>query len=473
MRITTPIGMLPRGPQTGPSYFDGYSANNLGVVARRGWDGRTTAYLEDVRVSGVEGLRQWCQEAPLRLLEVLVDLHPMGQMADSNDKTLAFAPGSTRIVALKDYQTGRGTPDDDATRLIADMLDASGGITHLQHVMAAQVNIFGLAAIEVVIDRERGSLTTPHIVDIDPLSLRYRDTERGRVLEQRNHKARDGWQTLDTATIYHRAWMSDRKNPYGKPRYGAFLSEGLADIAEQRNLKDWLHAAAWPRLAFSFPFEEMAQYAEDHPEVLIGMGPEVDGVRGDLTASDWALGQMQAFAQKMATMKADDIILSPAGSDSKVLSAGSVTGLADVLEIRRLRVIQSLDQLPTLMGVTDGGTQAYALANWGTQSKKLATLRTIPNEGLVFAANLFLRLLGIDMIARADTEPIHSIDPLGDARARQQDIANELLLMDRGLQSPEEVALTLTGTGVFDLSRVYGASPTVTDPATLPGGDEG
>ncbi len=466
MRITTPLGMLPRGAQTVPNYVDGYSANNIGAIARRGWDTRTTAYIEQAAAIGYEGVRTWINEAPLLLLEVLVDLHPMAQMADSNDKTLAFAPGSTRIVAVKDYQTGRGTVDDDATRLIADMLDASGGIGGLQHTLAAQINVFGLAAIEVVIDRDRGSLATPKLLDIDPLSLRYKDLESGeRVLQQRNPEAKDGWQTLDTATIYHRPWMGNRKNPYGKPRYGAFLSEGLADIAEQRNLKDWLHAAAWPRLAFAFPFQAMAQYADDHQEVLIGRGK--DG--GDLLASEWALDQMAAFKTKLESLKSDDVLFLPEGSEGEVLSAGNVSGLAQVLEIRRMRVIQSLDQLPNLMGITDGGTQAYASVQWGTQVDKLQTLRTIPNDGLVFAANLFLRLLGIDMIARADVEPIRSIDGLAEAQARKQVIDNDLLLMERGLLSPEDVAIRLTGTGVFELSRVYGASQPTTNP-TLPVG---
>lgn len=453
-RMSTNIGMLPRKAQTVPNYFDAYSTNGIGAIPRRGWDDRTTAWIEQLQ-SGQEYLRQWVSEAPLRLLEVLTDLHPMGQMAMSNDLTLAFAPGSTRIVAVKDYREGRGTVDDDTTRLIGDMLEVSGGIGHLHHAMAAQVNVFGLAAIEVVIDKERGSLATPTIVDIDPLSLRYRQLDSGEViLEQRNPKAKDGWQRLDTSTVYHKAWMSSRKNPYGKPRYGAFLSEGLADIKEQRNLGDWLHAAAWPRLSFSFDFNAAAMYAVDHPEVRI---------KNDLTEytpAEWAGSQMDAFMAKMETLKADDTILMPDGSKAEVLSAGNVAGLAQVLEIRRMRVIQSLDQLPNLMGVTDGGTQAYASVQWGTQVDKLQTLRTIPNDGLVFAANLFLRLLGIDMIARADVEPIRSIDELAEAQARKQVIDNDLLLMERGLLSPEDVAIRLTGTGVFDLTRVYGQANT-------------
>ncbi len=96
---------------------------------------------------------------------------------------------------------------------------------------------------------------------------------------------------------------------------------------------------------------------------------------------------------------------------------------------------------------------------WGAQVDKLLAFRGVVNGLLVESANLHLRLMGLDMVARADTEPLRSMDALKDAQARKQDIENELALVDRGMRSPEDASMTLTGTGVFDESRVYGTAP--------------
>lgn len=463
-RTHTPIGMLPKGAQTIPNYADGYMVNSLGVIPRRGWDQRTTVYIEECTTHGYEGIRKWAGEAPLRLLEVLFDLHGMAQMAMENDVTLAFAPDSTRFVAVKDYRQGRGTIDDDVTANVLDNLwkpyappkgesDLSAevaGLLQIQHTALRHTNIFGMYGIEAVIrDGESGVSEIP---DIDPLSLRYVQEENRRLLQQHNNKAKDGWKTLVPATVLVRSWWGDRKNPYGRARCGGFLSEGLSDVGRQRNVGDWMQAAAWPRLAFDFPFEEMAEWAAIHSEVLIGKGK--DG--GDLLPAEWAMSQMQTFAEKLATLKADDTILSPKGSKAQMLSAGAVSGVAEILKEQRLRICQSLNQLPNLMGITDGGTQAYAAVQWETQVKKLQTLQAFINDGLIAIANLHLRLMGIDMIARVEVKPIRAIDVEALANARATEIQNELTLVDRGFQSPEDASMRLTGTGVFDLTRVYG-----------------
>lgn len=470
-----PLLTVPRGQQTAPDYFDGFAGwGGVGVIPRRGWDQRTSALLEGVTAQGVVGLRGWAESAPLRLLEVLCDLHPMAQMAMSNDLSLSFAPGSTRIVAVKDYKAGKGSVDDGATAEISRLWEASGGLTALQQTLGAHLNTFGWVGAEAVpvTDANGNAVAVEKAVEIEPLSVRYKGQDGGRVaLQQRqpNRKENGGWRTLDLATIFTRAWMGSRKNPYGRPRYGAFLGEGLADIAEQRNLRDWLHAAAWPRLAVHFPFTFLAQWAVDHPEVLVVS----DGSGGTKTIGpdEWARQQFDAMMADFESLNSSDTLMVPEGTNPTMLSAGGVSGLAEVLKLRRLRLCEALDQLPALLGITDGGTQAYATVQWGVQTDKLVSFRDAVNGVLVSVANLHLRLMGLDMIARADTEPLRSLDALRDAQARAQDIKNEFALGRAGILSAEEVSINLTGTGLHDETLFYG-NATDPDPEPTPTEDD-
>jgi hypothetical protein len=273
-----------------------------------------------------------------------------------------------------------------------------------------------------------------------------------RVLEQYQPGQNGGWKELDLSTVMAVAWKGSRDNPYGKPRKGAFLSEGLADIARRRSLRDWLHAAAWPRMAVYFAIEAVITYAEQHPEVLVGKGKN----GADLTPHEFARAEMDAFQNLLASLKSDDTLLLP-GKDSKadILNASSIGGLADVLRMERIALAQSLDQFPGMLGYVEGGTQAYNEVQLKAQAQKYESLRAFINGGPVAIANLHLRLLGVDMICRAESKPILLSDLLAYYQAEGQRIQNAFNLLDRGVKSPEETAIELSGTGMYDESRAY------------------
>jgi hypothetical protein len=473
------------GRQTRPVFMDGSdSTGGLGVIARRGWDANTLAWIEEADRQKTTGIRNWANEAPLRLLRVLMEMHPFAQMAMDGDLSMSFQPGKVRVVAVKDYRSGQGTVDDSETTAISRLWETytpsaaaeatdggeslsahTGSITSLQRVMGRYLNHTGMFAFETVLhDRPKDGLK--YIADFDPLTCRWNDDkDLGRIFEQRQNGAVKGWQRLDLATILVGTWEGNCDNPYGIPRNGAFLGEGLADIAEQRSLRDWLYSVAYPHLMFTYPFEQMAKWAEEHPDTLVGLGKNSDGSARDLTPGEWATEQMVKFREFLATLKSDDIFTVPAGGDGKTLGVGS--GPAQELEQRRHRVALSLNQLPFLLGITDGGTQAYGLASLTAQTAKLTAFREPAHAGLVAIANLDLRLRGVDMVARVEADPILLSDVLAYWQAERQRNAVINERVDRGQLSPEEGAMLLTGTGMFDESRAYATTTPAATPAAL------
>ena len=323
-----------------------------------------------------------------------------------------------------------------------------GGLEGFQKTLARQQSTDGLDAFECLL----GDDGISDIIDFDPLSVRFRDTDAGRLAEQRNPLGTDGgWQPLDLTTVRLGAWNGSREHPYGAPRLGTFLGVGLADVAEQRSLRDWLHAMAWPRLAFKFPIEQWVAYATAHPEVLEGLGE--DG--GDLTATEWA--EREAFNMKAVceSLMSSDFIVMATGGEASALNPSAGTGLAELLTQRRLRVAQSLDHPPALIGITDGGTQAYATVQLRQYGAKMTGVAHDPDRAVEWIANLDLRARGVDMIARVEREEIVLTDALVDQQARQLYINNILTLLDRGVISPNEAANMLAGNDVYDTSRIY------------------
>jgi len=142
--------------------------------------------------------------------------------------------------------------------------------------------------------------------------------------------------------------------------------------------------------------------------------------------------------------------------------------LDSTLEIQRQGIVMSLDQLPTLMGITKGGTPAYSSAEWRVYAEKLEFTRNFINRGPVEIANLHLRLLGLPITARADVEKIRASDMLANEQVRGLQIANEMNLAKAGLQAVEDAAMALTGHGSADPERAKQALETAVVAAPPP-----
>jgi hypothetical protein len=446
-------GRSTSGMNSGQSYSGYTPGNSLGIVPRgAGFSDPVSLHMiETATRSGAWGLAQAAEELPLHLLAVLADIHPLGAMALENDIALAGGEGNTRIVAVKDHKAGKGTIDDDATALLTAWLQREGGVSHWQSLFIAQRATVGLAGVEFWRDQD-GEY---HAADFDPLSVVYTG-EEGRdgrpIAKQRRFSALSPLNstadlvTLPADTVWLNARRRTRANPYGKARYMAFVAEAIADIAQNRSVNDGLRGAFFSRLAITIPWQSWCEYARTNPKIL---------QRGDkkLTPEQYADEQAERFQEMVASMLADDYMFLGEGADAKPLNV-TLDGVSDLLDRRRLRVCQSLHQYPTLLGI-DTGTSLSSSSGVQlvTACEKLEFERAAANAGVLFLANWFLRAMGLDMIARAENEPIAIRDLKALAEARAAEIANEESLVRAGYRTGEDSAVILTGTGVADPER--------------------
>lgn len=468
---------LPIGRQTRPSVFDGYAVGGslvnggLGVVARRSWDPGTAMVLEQLAKGGAKALQTFSQTMPLRMLRVLVQQHETAGMALSNDLSFTFAPSAARLVAVKDYKNGKGTVDESETAYLNRLWSRTSGLTQhtgtgaaiteggyaggmagFQKTLARQHTTDGMSAVECVI----GDDGVADIIDVDGLTFRWIDTNDGRLLQQSQSGVPTGWRTIDTSTVRVGAWNGSRQNPYGEPRFGRFLGVGLGDIAEQRSVRDWLYSQAWPRIAFEFPIEQWVQYATLNPNVCKGLGPN----EGDLTATEWAEREVDMMQSVCEGLVSSDFIFMASGGKASALNV-SASGQAELLDRRSLRLAQSLDHPPALLGFVYGGTQAYSSVQLRQYGAKLSGVAEDPDQAVVWVANTDLRARGVDMIAQVVREPIILTDALLDAQAREINTRVGFAWVDRGVITPNDNAIALSGSGIADATRAFAAAPTL------------
>lgn len=439
-----PIATIPAEPYPGgfdrysrPDYMQGINLPWI-IVPRRGWNAQTVSYFQQVAQNPVEGLRRWAQELPLRLLEILGDVHPTFSMARSNWLNLAFGPDDTDFVA----EDASGKTNKRGTKAIADLFasmksDVNGAVT-LQRAIGQQILFFGMTCIEGVPNKNGAGLET--IVTFDPLSTRFRDLSDGsRIFEQRQGGQ---WKELKLEQCFSFGYDSSSDNPYGRPLFSGALGEGLSDLERQKNSNDVLRTVVWPRLSVGFPHEAVMKLALENPSLTIGRGPNGE----DLSPSQYAAQQFNAFQKMMMGLKADDIFIYPMGGQvDSINAAQGLDGIAKILEQKRIFLCQGLDTLPSLCGVTDGGTQAYSSVQWGVQVKKIEGFRSFVNGCICRVLDFMLRLLGLNVKSVAKTKPIRSSEQLADAQARQYEIANEQALIDMGFNDRDTACVELTG----------------------------
>ncbi|MBB6053264.1 hypothetical protein [Armatimonas rosea] len=437
-----------------PGYFNGY-ASYLGIVPRRGWDEQTQHWIGQSSGMPLRSVEQWAQSAPLVLLRLLAYLHPLASQAVGNNLDLAFAPEDVSIVAVELVTRSDGTTTEkvssEGTAVLTALWDKLapelGKERGLMRSCGLRLMDCGLAMLEGVPDENpRNGLKD--IYTIDPLTIRFRDTDEGRLIEQTQFGYGIPSQ-LPRERIAYAALDGDSDNPYGEPLFKAFLAEALADVREQKNLGDLMHSVVWPRLFFSFPFEQVVEYARTTPEVLVGAGGlGADGNAIDLSPTQYAFTQMELFKKSIQALAADDQLFGIKGGDAKTLTlAEGLAALDPIFQRRALRIASSLRHPATLLNIQMGGTQGLGDTNWRVYATQLRSLRASGAAPVLQIANLHLRLMGLNLVARLKAEPIRTTEKLTDAQADQTSIANAITKRDQGWITQEEASIEVTGSG--------------------------
>ena len=131
-------GLIGRTRQTRAGYFDGFSVGGLsvngvlGIIPRRGFDPASALFLERMANGKADTVRAFAETMPLRLLRVLLTTHEMGSMALSNDLSFTFRPGAMKVVAVKDYQNGKGTVDESETHYLRRLWNRMDGLSRAE-----------------------------------------------------------------------------------------------------------------------------------------------------------------------------------------------------------------------------------------------------------------------------------------------------------------------------------------------------
>lgn len=450
-------------------YFSPYSGTGFGIVPRRGLDLISRQFLwggGEQFQNGCFGsgfwdtsgltvnptiLYQFSAVFPLRLLRLLMDTHPIVSQARSNNLRLAFAPGDTKIVALKATggDLGKENIDDEGTALLEDFFDRHGGLVELQTAGGDMAMYAGLLCYEGVPGARGTGLAD--LFAFDPLSIQFRqgkDAEPPLVLQQQQM---NGWVDLPDATVFWKAVDGTRDNPYGRPIFSSVVTEAMSDLKLQRTLHDVLDGVAWPRLSVSFDLPMLIEFAKENAADL-GLAPPGSPPRldGPLTVTQWAVEQFSALKALMENLKASDVFISLKGSEVNTIAGGDLRGTEGTLAMQRHRLVMAVDQPPTLLGIDTGGTLAYSSTQWKAYALKLEALRGLVNEVLVRLANLHLQLLGLPLVAKAEVNPIRSEDLLLAAQARAVEISNSKQLIGMGFASAEGECVKLTGSGIVD-----------------------
>ena len=115
---------------------------------------------------------------PIRLLQLLLEAHPYGKRANANDVGICFGLGAQRIVAVKDYRSGRGTIDDSETEYLQRLWSRNPALSlsGLLGQVARAINGNGWALYEVTTDGDG----VAEIADLDSLTCYFADAVKGK-----------------------------------------------------------------------------------------------------------------------------------------------------------------------------------------------------------------------------------------------------------------------------------------------------
>lgn len=484
------VGVLPRRQQDPILSGVADAALRLGLPHLGGAAGAGFGGAVDPRFAL---LSYFAQTVPLRLLRIMLAQDGTAQMAAGIEAALAFGAGKVRFVAVKDWRTGRGVIDVSGTaeiervyslyqagdtRAQTNDVNLPGGIVAPSAIPAGlpmllhaadRLNDTGQVCFEATGDVGTG---VTGIYDFDPLYCRYRDAKLSRpdarhatgerrktirVFEQQQDGAKpdartgavEGWRVLGGPGIASISWKGSTDNPYGGPRNGAALAYLLRKTARRRDLGDWLHNVAWPKVIIEQAVSAMFALVTEHPELLEGTAE--DG--GNLDASEWVAARVQEITANLTRLSSDSVWVIGEGK-AYTVNPSDISGLTDVFKMERIEEIQSLNMLPSLVGVTDGGTQAYAEVQWLAEVQTLALLSAYSSAAPVQLGNYHFRLLGEDLVVRAEFDDLPPLAPQASAAARQTINAIEEHLAAIGVNSSEDLALRLSGTGANDPKRL-------------------
>ena len=421
-----------------------FGKGGLGYIARRGVDFGTS-----VDTQSLEGVARLAVQQPLVLLSLLPDLVPEVGSALWNMTYLGAGPGSVRIKAMTVTSDGGSEEAPEGTAAIVDLWEhnsvEAGGMEDAMAQNLQMLLFSGMAAAEAVPDARGKGVRS--VYPVNTLTLRFRRDDDGELRLYQQQIANPngmgifsaGFGGLFTPMPMNRFFYSRMTalpdEPYGRAPFGPALTITLECLAFWRDVMLAFHRIGAPKWDIGFDFENWAALARD----VVGLSDPED-------INEYVQARFQDAVAFFNDLGPDDVFFHDKGSVVNAVGSGdSWPDLSAIWSMLRLRLVQALKQLPTLMGIVEGSTETWSRVEWDIYTESLKAIVQRAAEPLRAASSLHLRLLGMPYKAEIEINELKSITRLMDAQAQMQEIENEARVRDEGWQSQDTAAMNVTG----------------------------
>jgi hypothetical protein len=423
-----------------------FGKGGLGYIARRGVDFGTS-----IATQSLESLGRLAIQQPLELLSLLPDMVPEVSLALWNGTYLGCGPDSVRIKAMTRSPDGGSEEAPEGTAAIGALWAQNppevGGLIDALGQNYQMLLFAGMCAAEAVPGPRHTGVQA--VYPVNSLTLRFKREDDGTLrLYQRQTANPNGlglysagfgglFQPMPMERFYYSILPSLPDEPYGRAPFGAALTTVLECLGFMRDVLAAFHRVGTPKWDVGFDFEMWSTLAKT-----------VVGLQDPKEINQFVQDRYADAMAYYTDLKADDVFFHDVGT--KVSSVGSGDNWPDVQgmwALLRLRLVQAVKQLPTLMGIVEGSTETWSRIEWDIYESSLKSLVTKAAGPLVRASGLHLQLLGLPYIAELEMTPIKSITRLIDAQAETAEIANAARKRDEGWQSQETSAMQITGSG--------------------------
>ena len=371
-----------------------FGKGGLGYIARRGIDLGTSLNMQSL-----DSLARMATTQPLELISLLPDIVPEVGLAAWNGLRLGCAAGTVRLKAVTAKAGGGSEEDGRGTAAIADMFarlpDEVGQFEDVLAQNFLMVMFSGMCAVEAV-PGPRGT-GVAQIWPVNSLTLRFkRETDGTLALYQRQSSNAAGvgafagglgglYEPMPMNRFFWSSLDGFPDDPYGRAPFAAALTAVLECMAFIRDLTTAFHRVGTPRWDIGFDFAMWTKIAQD-----IGLSTDPKEI------NDWVMDKFAQAQSMYADLEIDDAFFHDINSKVGAVGSGDkwpdVTGIWSIL---RLRLIQALKQMPSLMGVVEGSTETWSSIDYSIYTSGLESIARKAAVPLVRAANLHLQLLGL------------------------------------------------------------------------------
>ena len=443
-----------------------FGKGGLGYIARRGID-----YGTSLNMQSLDALARMATQQPLELISLLPDIVPEVGLAAWNGLRLGCAPGTVRIKAMTVKKGGGSEEAPDGTAAIADLFSSlPDEVGQFEDVLAQNflmVMFSGMCAVEAVPGPRGTGLA--QIWPVNSLTLRFKRENDGTLaLYQRQTSNASGlgvfaaglgglYEPMPMNRFFWASLDGFPDDSYGRAPFAAALTAVLECMAFIRDLTTAFHRVGTPHHDIGFDFAMWAKIAQD-----IGISQDPKEI------NDWVM-EKYAEAQAMyASLEVDDAFFHDINSKVNAVGSGDkwpdVTGIWSLL---RLRLIQALKQMPSLMGVVEGSTETWSSIDYSIYTSGLESIVRKAAAPLVRAANLHLQLLGLPYQAVCETDKLRTVDATIEAEREAMQIANEEAKVTNNWQLNSTAAMNVTGSAPPTPQEIAQDTPVKAGPAPV------